>query len=220
MTDRSVSLSRRRVLNTAVLGGSAVMLGACGSLFKAATTTPRLFTLTSTADISPGPIVGWQLVVEEPLASRSIDTDFIALMPSSTEVKYFESARWAERAPRMVQTLLVESFENSRRIVAVGRQAVGLRADFQLISELREFQAEYRKGLKAPPVIRIRFSAKMILQPQQIIVAAQNFDFEEQLISNDIDSVIAGFDKVLDQTMRGVVEWALAQRNPNEGKLL
>lgn len=220
MTDVRVPTTRRGLLTGASLAGIAVALGGCGSLFKAATSTPRLFTLTSANDIGPGVDTQWQLVIEEPLASRAIDTDFIALMPSATEVKYFDSARWAERAPRMVQTLLVESFENSNRIVAVGRQAVGLRADFLLTSELREFQAEYRNGMRAPPVIRVRLSAKMILQPQQIIVASQSFDREAQLDSNDIDTIIKGFDGVLGATMKAVVEWALSQRNPNEGKLL
>ena len=41
-----------------------------------------------------------------------------------------------------LQTLIIESFENSGRIVAVGRESVGLRADFTLKTELRE------KGVK------------------------------------------------------------------------
>jgi len=220
MTEVPVSPSRRRFLAGTALGASALALGGCGSLFKAATTTPSLYTLTAAETVAPGPTVPWQLVVEEPVASRAIDTDYIALMPSTTEVKYFDNARWAERAPRMVQSLLVESFENSKRIVAVGRQAVGLRADFQLVSELREFQAEYRNGLKSPPVIRIRLSAKMIVQPQQVIVAAEAFDFQKALATNDMAAIIAGFDEVLGQAMGALVQWALNQRNPNAGKLM
>ena len=43
----------------------------------------------------------------------------------------------------MVQTLMVESFDNFRCVVSVGRDTIGLRADYVLKSELREFQAEY-----------------------------------------------------------------------------
>ena len=98
MTDVRVPTTRRGLLTGASLAGIAVALGGCGSLFKAATSTPRLFTLTSANDIGPGVDTQWQLVIEEPLASRAIDTDFIALMPSATEVKYFDSG--AEVTPR------------------------------------------------------------------------------------------------------------------------
>jgi cholesterol transport system auxiliary component len=47
---------------------------------------------------------------------------------------------WVDTAPRLVQTLLVESFENSRKIIGVGRQSVNLRTDYALIIDLREFQ--------------------------------------------------------------------------------
>ncbi len=220
MTDACVSPGRRRFLGQAGAGAAALSLAGCGGLFKAATTTPSLYTLTSKNDFAPGAQVNWQLVVEEPLASRALDTDYIALMPSTTEVKYFDNARWAERAPRMVQTLLVESFENSKRIVAVGRQAVGLRADFNLISELREFQAEYRNGLDKPPVIHVRLNAKLIMQPQQVIIAAQTFDTETALQVNDMKAIVAAFDGALGKTMRELVEWVLAQNNPNAGKQL
>ncbi len=181
---------------------------------------PQLYTLTPKNTFTPGPTVQWQLVVEEPLASRALDTDYIALMPSTTEIKYFDNARWAERAPRMVQTLLVESFENTGRIIAVGRQAVGLRADFNVISELREFQAEYKGGLKAPPTVHVRLNAKMIVQPQQIIVASKTFDVEQAVATNDMPAIIAAFDDALGKAMKQLVEWSLSQQNPNQGKQL
>ena len=88
------------------------------------------------------PTVEWQLVVEEPSTAKGIDTDRIAIAPSALEVKYLAGSRWADRAPRMVQQLLIQSFENSKKIVSVGRQSIGLRSDYVLKVELREFQAE------------------------------------------------------------------------------
>ena len=81
-------------------------------------------------------------MIEEPVAAGGLDTDAIAIYPSPTEVKYYAGARWTERAPKMIQTLLVESFENSGKITAVGRQAIGLYSDYNLKTELREFQSE------------------------------------------------------------------------------
>ena len=42
----------------------------------------------------------------------------------------------------VVQRLLVESFENTGRVGAVSQSSVGLRNDFTVVSDLREFQGE------------------------------------------------------------------------------
>ena len=45
----------------------------------------------------------------------------IALHRASVELEYYARANWTDLAPAMIQTLVVESFENSGKIVAVGR---------------------------------------------------------------------------------------------------
>ena len=45
----------------------------------------------------------------------------------------------------MVQTLLVESFENTGKIVAVARKATDIRADYVLKTDLREFPGRVRR---------------------------------------------------------------------------
>src|SRR3546814_3362056 len=47
----------------------------------------------------------------------------------------------------MLQSLIVQSFDNTGRIVGVGRETAGLGADFVLKTDLRAFQAEYPKPL-------------------------------------------------------------------------
>lgn len=56
--------------------------------------------------------------------------------------------RWVDRAPLIVQALLIESFENTDRVPAVGASGVGLRADYYVVPDLREFQAQVPPGLR------------------------------------------------------------------------
>src|SRR3546814_20406305 len=65
---------------------------------------------------------------------------------------YYAGAQWIDDAPYMVQRLLIESFENSQRIVGVGRPSVSLRSDFVLRVELRAFQAQYDQNREAPTI--------------------------------------------------------------------
>jgi cholesterol transport system auxiliary component len=186
-----------------------LFLTGCGGVLPNSGPAPDLFTLTPkstfSADLKP---VSWQLVVEEPVSAGALDSTRIAIQPSPIEIKYYSGARWSERAPRMVQTLLVESFENSGRIVAVGRQATGLRSDLNLKSELREFQAELQEGAKAPR-IRVRLSLRLVRNPRQEIVASRNIEEIVVAKSGSMQDVVMAFDDALGAVLKQSVEWAL-----------
>ena len=188
----------------------AVVLSGCEGLVPTLGGPPaNLYTLTpkSTFTKELGR-VRWQLVVDEPLASGGLNIDRIALRHSPTELKYFARARWTERAPRMVQTLMVESFENSGAIVAVGRKAIGLRSDYNLITELREFQAEYFES-DGVPTVRVRLNAKLVEQPRRAIVASRTFESTIKSEGKAMRNVIRAFDQALGKVLRHTVEWTI-----------
>jgi cholesterol transport system auxiliary component len=108
----------------------------------------------------------------------------------------------------MVQTLLVESFENTGRIVAVGRESVGLKPDYVLKLELREFQAEYESP-QAPPTVRIRLIAKLVRMPAREIVAAHMAERKQTAAANNLDSVVGAFDEALGPVLKEIVLWTI-----------
>ena len=169
---------------------------------------PRLFRLTpkSTFDAAL-PTVSWQLIVEEPLAPGGLNTTRISLLRSPTEIEYYARTGWADRAPAMTQLLIVESFENSGRIIAVGREAIGLRADFVLKTELREFQAEYNAG--RPPTVRVRMNAKLVQMPQRSIIGSRSLERTVVAQADRMESIVAAFDDALGKVLRGLVEWTI-----------
>lgn len=154
------------------------------------------------------PEVKWQLVVEEPVAAGGLNSARIVSQSTPTRLDYFARAVWTERAPRMVQTLLVESFENSGRITAVGRQAIGLRSDFNLKSELREFQAEFFDA-ETPATVRVRLNAKIIQQPGRSIIASETFEATAPAASNGMTDIVRAFDEALGRVLKRTVEWTL-----------
>lgn len=194
-----------RLIRVAAL---ALGLSACTGLMPGSGPAPDLYTLSPKSSFDTAlPEVSWQLVVEVPFASGGLATQSIALRRNALELRYFAGARWIERAPRLVQTLLVESFENTGRIVAVGR-AADLRSDFNLKSELREFQAEYESEA-APPLIRVRLNAKIVQQPRREIIASANFEATARAAGTNMAGIITAFDEAFGKVLRRVVEWTL-----------
>lgn len=200
-------LTRRAALGLAL----GLPLAGCTGLGALRGPPPTLYRLSPKTTFDGDlPTVGVQIVVDEPLATRGIDSDLIALAPNAIEIRYFANARWVDRAPRMVQNLLVQSFESTGRIVSVGRQAIGLRSDYNIVSDLRLFQASYvQGGADRPPVVQIKLNAKLVRQPRQEIVAGETFEVETPARGTDIGAVVVAFDEALGTILKRVVEWAL-----------
>ncbi len=206
------SRGRRQVLRAALALPLALplagALGACEGIVPGRGPLPDLYRLTPKSTFAADlPTVEWQLLLEPPLTNASIDTTRIGLQRSSTSVQYYARASWSDRAPQMIQTLMIESFENSERIVAVGRDSVALRADYILKTDLREFQAEY---MGAPnPRVRITVIARLVKMPRRAIIGAEKFETVIEARADTMEAIIAAFDEALGKVLKRLVEWTL-----------
>lgn len=222
MVSRPVDLTRRGL----TLGLGALALTGCESVLPGSGPAPRLYRLTPKSTFPDNmPSVDWQLLVETPFASASLNTVRIGLMPEPTQFDYYALANWTDRAPTMVQGLIVESFENSGRIIAVGREAVGLKPDFVLKIDMREFQAEaYRVPGQHQP--RIGFSVKLVEMPDRLIVASTTIERQGLAGPDRLSDIISAWDDALGAALKELVAWTLeagqaaweAKRRPTVGR--
>jgi cholesterol transport system auxiliary component len=195
-------VSRRRVL--AGLGGMT-LLGGCGVLPELSEPV-NLYTLTPKTTFGNSlPKVGWQLIVELPVAAAGLDTARIALQHTPYTLEYFARSAWTDNAPAMVQTLIIESFESTGSILAVGREAIGLRPDFILKTDLREFQALYFNNEGTAPAIFVRMNAKLVQMPERRIVSSNTFDARVQAASDSFKDIIEAFDDALGRVIKSIV---------------
>ncbi|MFD0909630.1 ABC-type transport auxiliary lipoprotein family protein [Ruegeria arenilitoris] len=189
-------------------------LGGCAGLgtLKQASKPNDLYLLTPKSTFSQSlPRVQKQIVIQEPTATAAVNTDQIAVQPTPLQVQYLPRARWVDRAPLIVQALMVESFENSGRVAAVGRSTVGLRADYVIVPDLREFQGivvgetENSKTVK----IEVRMNIKIIDEFEDKIIASSSFQEAVVSTSDETPDLVAAFDTALGKTMRDAVEWSV-----------
>lgn len=200
--------ARRAVIAAVLVLSLGPMLAACGVPVPGQGPPPALYRLTpkSTFDASL-PAVDWQLVLEVPVADAGLSTTRVALQRSPTRLEYYARSSWTDLAPLMIQTLMIESFENSKRIVAVGRESVGLRADFILKTELREFQAEYFNG--PVPSVRVAINAKLVQMPRRTIIGSESFEGVAEAKADTMTDVIHAYDEALGTVLKRLVAWTL-----------
>lgn len=198
-------MTRRSVLGAA----ASLTLAACGVLPRV-NEPVSLYTLTPKTTFPEGlPRVDWQLVVETPVSAVSLDTPRIALQRSPLTFEYYANAAWTDNAPAMVQTLLIESFESTKRVPAVGREAIGLRPDYVLKTDLREFEAIY-EGENPVPTIWVRMNAKVVRMPERRIIASETYGNKTQASSGKLGDIVVAFDDALGHVLKDVVLFTLA----------
>ncbi len=209
-----------RPASAALLAVLAVALGACQNLIPGATRDPpRLYELSPKSSFEPDlPSMRVQLVVETPETASGLQSARIAVKQKATTLDYFARSEWSDLSPRLVQTKIVESFENSGKIVAVGREGSGLRSDYILKSELRHFEAQlYEPATKR---VHIAINLKLVKMPQREILANCSIVRTARPKSESIDDVIQAFDAALGGAMRRIVGWTLRNMEQRERGVL
>jgi cholesterol transport system auxiliary component len=231
---RGAHVARRAVL----LGGAAGLAAACSPLqsLTTAVQAPDLYTLSPKGTFDDDlPQLDVQIVVDEPTANAAVNTDRIAVRPHPLKVEYFPRVRWVDRAPLMVQTLLIESFDNTGDRIAVGRRASGLAADYTLLTDLREFQAETSQVAGGPGAAAdavaggtvaataaagadvgglsalVRLTTKVVREPEGLIIATSTFSQRIPAASGEMLDIAAAFDEALGQCIRDAVSWTLRE---------
>jgi cholesterol transport system auxiliary component len=207
MTQRSIS--RRRLVGLSAIGLTGLIAG-CGILPEVSKPV-KLFTLTPKSTFPEDlPSVDWQLVVETPTAPAGIDTARIALQRSAYTLEYFADSGWTDRAPEMVQTLLVNSFESTGKIVGVGMESIGIRPDYLLKTDLREFQAVYPEGSDVP-YVHVRTSCLLVRMPDRRIVAAISPEERVDARGPNFTDIIDAYDEALGKVLRDIVVFTLTK---------
>lgn len=199
-------------LRWAALAVAVMLLSGC-QLIQAAEEPTDLYQVTPKSTFDPNlPSVRWQLAVEVPVAAANLNTGRIAIAQSPTSFDYYAKTAWTDRAPLMVQTRIVDSFENSRKIMAVARESIGLRANYVLQPDLRNFEAMYFYG--GTPIVHVRIVAKLVQMPDRQIIGEATFERCVRSRADKVPKVVEAFDQALGSVIKRLVAWTLTTPPP------
>jgi cholesterol transport system auxiliary component len=199
-------ISRRFLPSIVILA-----LAACSGLFGGGSPA-KLYRVTPKSTYLPElPRRSVQLLIDLPLSPAGLDTARIALTRSPVSIDYFADSEWTDRAPLLIQTALVQSFENSRAITAIDRESVGLRADFILKPEVRHFEAVYDSP-NGPPEVWVAINVRLVNPSDREVVAQTSFEDRRRASANDVPNVVSAFDETLGVVMKNIV--VLTINNP------
>lgn len=190
----------RRAGPLASIGMVVQLLSGC-----AAGAPPATFDLTAPArDVPERPLRG-QLVVAEPTASSPYDGDRIVIRTGPESLALLKGTQWIGQLPHLVQSRLIQTFENDHLLRSVGYPGQGITADVVLNSEIRRFEVDAQTG-----VATVEISGKLINVSGHIL-AAQIFSAQAPGSAEDGTRASAALDTALGQVMKEIVVWAAAK---------
>ena len=150
----------------------------------------------------------WSLRVVRPAAGVHLAGQRIVVMPEGNRVSVYQGAGWSDPAPVLVRERVLEAFRADGRVGALSSDDRQLHADFELDSDLRAFQSEYRGGR---PEAVLRLDARLVHTASRRIVASRSF--EQRLASADpaVPAVVQAFGTAADRLSAEVVDWTVRE---------
>lgn len=179
----------------------AALLGGCGG--GVAPLTFDLAALPAGRPIA----AGRSIVVSEPVGIQPFEADRIIVRENGGALSFLGGGQWADRLPRLIQTRLIQSLENSGRLRSVSRPGDKVVADYQLISEIRAFDVQAATGEAV-----VDLSLKLVADGTGKVAAARIFTARVPVSKIDAGNGARALDQALVTVLADVVRWVNSGR--------
>jgi cholesterol transport system auxiliary component len=198
----------RSALRIATLALILTALAGCGLLPKQETVSLYRPEPTVAGDAS-WPQVSWQLQIARPYADTAHDSARILVRPQRGELQVYKGAAWTQPAPDLVLDTLLRAFADSERLAGVARRGEGVNAEYELLLDLRRFEAEYDGA--AAPNAQVVLGARLVHNADNRVVASRVFGAEVRAESADVAAVSRAFESGLGDVTAALIGWTLSE---------
>jgi phospholipid/cholesterol/gamma-HCH transport system substrate-binding protein len=164
------------------------------------------FALMAPSTFPPiSPLPETTLAVADPTAEVVFDTQRILVTKDGETNPDFDTVRWADSLPVLVQATVIKSLENAGYLKAT-KPIEGMTADHQLRIDIQDFSI----SADGEPVANVAFSAK-VFDNSQAIKAAKVFKASVPVKDMEAKTAAAALDQAFGRVATDMVVWTLEQ---------
>jgi cholesterol transport system auxiliary component len=180
-------------MRKAVLVVAMLACGGCGSLLDSKLPVSTNYVLASAPAASTGVTRSdADLSIGRPDLAPGLDTERIAVL-KGRQLDYYRGAQWGGRMTEVVQTLLVESFEDQQLFRSVTAEQSRVSSDYVLDVSVRDFQAEYANENDAPTA-HVTIMGRLIRVSDRQLVQTFAATAQSKAPDNRMSEVAAAFE--------------------------
>jgi len=199
------SVGRSLPLRAVIVILAATLLSGCVSKLL---TSPPPVTYDLAGVRSAPPVKGRtsaQVLVPDPFALQTLASQRIVVTRGPL-VAYYPDAQYPDTLPRVVQSRVIQAFEKSKGVRAIGRPGEGLSIDYQLLTNIRTFAFDVTP---AGPFARIEIFAQIMNDRNGRVVDSRLFTASVPVAEDNAPAAIMGLNAALDQVLVEMVAWAV-----------
>lgn len=149
------------------------------------------------------------VIIETPSTTGALDTDRIMIKPNALQAQYLPGARWSDATPVMLQTLMLRSVQSTDAFSYVGRQPLGARGDYAVLTELVDFQTEL-DATGETATVRLGMTVRVLREDDNRIIASRDFAASAVAPSTETLALVAGFDAAAATLLDAFASWTLS----------
>lgn len=182
---------------------AALALGACAGGEK----IESIYVISAPSAPSAGGATSAQVLVPEPRAVAALSSNRVAVKPTDLTLAYYPSVALQDTVPKVVQRVLLETFQNSGKIHAVGLPGESLLINYQVVTQVRAFQAETFAGDQA----RVELFVKLLNDTNGRVVANRLFEASVPLKGDTAEDAAVGLNRAAQLVAEDVLAWMLSR---------
>jgi phospholipid/cholesterol/gamma-HCH transport system substrate-binding protein len=183
-----------------ILGGLEKLTG--GGAAKKANVTFDLNAATDFPDLKK--TIQGQMTVPDPSASLVFDTQKILIRSQEGTYSSIENAEWADNLPKLLQTKVVQSFENARQLKSVSRPIDQLEAEHRLELSIRSFQI----AAAPKPSAVVEFAARLVNKDGEV-QAARIFSISVPAEGTEAEPAVKALNDAFGKAAQELVTWTV-----------
>jgi cholesterol transport system auxiliary component len=192
-----------------LIGACSLPLSACGgNLLGPPAETPIIYPVRPNFLAGNGEKVGWALSILRPELTGGLDSDRIVLHQPDGTMDFYAKATYPDRLGALVQQALVDGFEMSGRIAAVAPEQAALHADYNLVTEVKDFSAHYAQA-DGIPSVTVSITAKMTTAHGRAIVSTFSTTKTLNASANSAGAAAQALQQAFGAAASEIVNWAL-----------
>jgi len=188
-------------MRIAIIAAAALLAAGCFSGLKKEVEQPLLYRLDA-PKLAEGTALAADLKVVVTSLAPGLDEPGIATRLPGQRLDYLAGARWAEELSVLLESALVESFQDSGRLRSVQGDLGRFRATHTLVIEVRRFEADYSGG--GLPVAQVELSATLGRASDRRVLTSFTASAGESVAENRQSSVVAALNTAFNRAVAEV----------------
>ena len=154
------------------------------------------------------------LVVNVPQAQPGFESSGMAYIQRPYEISYYATHQWAETPSRMLQPLLVRTFERTGVWRAVMAMPTSVRGDDRLDVDQVVIVQEF---LQRPSRVLVSLRAQLILLPSYQVIGVRRFEASEAAPTDDAYGGAMAANRALQVLLKDLGDWLAGCADSRQG---